>query len=198
MRIEKKEIINDDLIRRAQQGDISAFEQLVYFYEKRIFNFCIKYTNSKEDAEDLTQEIFWKVFNNINKYNFQYAFSTWLYTIVKNSIYDMLRKRKKTRHVKYIDDLEANSETTVDFQAYKKTEKEIHNKIDLSLALSKIRPEYEKVLKLFYWKGFDYKEIGRIMQIPLNTVKTYISRAKHSLLSYFEKNDEEVDNKKKR
>jgi RNA polymerase sigma-70 factor (ECF subfamily) len=191
-KIEAKRI-DDELIRKSQKDDFVAFEKLVLIYEKRVFNFSLKYTNSREDAEDLTQEIFWKVFKNIKKYNFQYAFSTWLFTIVKNSIYDMLRKKRKRGHIKNIEDLEAKPETIVGFQTYKKTEKEIHNKIDVALALSKIKPEYERVLRLFYWKGFDYREIGKIMQIPLNTVKTYISRAKKSLVIYFERND---DNRK--
>lgn len=190
MKTSQLNIIDNELIRRSQQNDLVAFEKIVHFYEKRVFNFCLKYTNSKEDAEDLTQEIFWKVFKNIRKYNFKHAFSTWLYTIAKNSIYDMLRKKRKIGFIKNIDDFDVDSKIALDFQTSKKPEKEIHNRIDLALAFSKIRPEYEKVLKMFYWKGFDYKEIGKIMQIPLNTVKTYILRAKKSLLIYFERNDD--------
>jgi RNA polymerase sigma-70 factor (ECF subfamily) len=179
----------EELIKKSQQNDKIAFEQIVLLYEKRVFNYCRRYLNVEEDSEDVTQEIFLKVFKKIRSYDFKSgSFSTWLFTIARNTTYDWLRKKRRIKEIK-LDDLPINFETKLDSGIYKYNSDAIHRKIDLKLALVKIRPDYQKAIRLFYWSGLGYKEIAKIMKIPLNTVKTYISRAKKSLSIYFKKGD---------
>jgi len=179
MKEKKTNAISNEIIKRAQRGDIAAFEEIVYFYDKRIYFFCHRYLSTKEDIEDLSQDTFMKIFRNINRYNFKSAFSTWVFTITKHTVYDFLRKKRRSKDQVKLDDLGFEfgivSTDSVDH---------LHSKIDIELALQKIKPNYKKVLELFYWRGFGYGEIAKTMKIPVNTVKTYMARAKKSILDH--------------
>lgn len=176
--------IDSSIIKKAQTGDKIAFDQITLFYHKKVFNFSRRYLAVREDAEDVTQEVFLKVYKNIKKYDFRTSFSTWLFTIAKNTIYDTLRKSQKHHEIK-IEDI-SNIETKI-VTDIEKTSEKINRQVDVALALSEIKPEYQKVIKLFYWGGLGYKEIARVMKIPINTVRTYLRRAKKSMAVFFGK-----------
>lgn len=169
--------IGNDIIQQAKAGDMKAFEQIVLFFEKPLLNFILRMTYKMEDAEDLTQETFIKIYKNLDKYDEKYKFSTWVFTVAKNTVYDWMRKRKN--HELYIiDDEEKPFESFYPDKKAEDINRFKNKKIDLENALNKIKPIYRSVLTLFYIQGFNYKEISQIHKIPLNTVKTYIYRAK--------------------
>ncbi|NLC68453.1 MAG: sigma-70 family RNA polymerase sigma factor, partial [Clostridiaceae bacterium] len=87
------------LVRKSQQGDIGAFEQLIGDYQKKVFNIALGMMNNHDDASDIAQEVFIKVFKSIGSFKQQSSFSTWIYRITVNTCLDELRKRKNRKNV---------------------------------------------------------------------------------------------------
>lgn len=171
------ELSDKELIVLARRGDMKAFEQLVFRYEKPIFGFVFRFINHKENAEDVTQEIFIKVYRSLKTFDPEYKFKTWLYTVATNTVYDWLRKAKKSLDLYIIDDPEIGFETIDKIDSYKIMEdKELINNL-----LQTLKPAYQNVVLLYFRDGFTYEEIGTILKIPINTVKTHLRRAKKLL-----------------
>jgi RNA polymerase sigma-70 factor (ECF subfamily) len=173
----EKDQINPEIVRLAQAGDIEAFEKILSHYEKAIFHFVSRIVQNDKDAEDITQETFIKVYFKIKKFKSEYKFSTWLFAIAKNTINDWFRKHKK-RELLIIDDPDKPFETYYLQEKYVERYSGIQLKIDIESAISKIKPIYKTVLTMFYNEGYAYRDISEKMSLPLNTVKTYIYRAK--------------------
>ena len=145
-------------------GDVKFFEILMDRYKNNIHNFILRYISSREDSEDLTQEIFVKVFFKISSFdNSKASFKTWLFTITKNSIYNKLKEKKTVRLIYDVED----------------TNKIVNDNDDIvQTGLNKLDKKYKLVLIMYYMEGFKYKEISDILKLPINTVKTRIKRGK--------------------
>lgn len=171
------ELSDKELVILAVKGDVKAFEQLVFLYEKPIFVYVKRFLSQKENAEDVTQETFIKIFRSLKTFDPEYKFRTWLYTVATNTVYDWLRKAKKNKELFIIDDPDINFETIDEKASYNKLEdKEI---IDNSL--KKLKPVYQTVIILFFRDELTYEEIAQVLKVPINTVKTYLYRAKKAL-----------------
>ena len=166
-----------ELVVLAIKGDSKAFEQLVFRYEKPIFIYAKRFLSQKEAAEDVTQETFIKIYRSLKNFDPEYKFKTWIYTVATNTIYDWLRKAKKSKELFIIDDPDVNFETIDEDASYNKLE----DKELIDNALKNIKPVYQSVIVLFYRDGLLYEEIAEVLQVPINTVKTYMSRAKKAL-----------------
>lgn len=175
---------NDEkrIILAAKKKDLRAFEELLFLYEKRIYNYIFKLIGQKQDSEDLTQEVFIKLYKNLGSINPDKNFKTWLYTIATNTIYDWFRRKARRPELFIIDNEGGLLETSDTELTYK-----IADNDSLKQAFDNIKPIYKQVLLLFYYQGFSYQEIGEILSAPLNTVKTYIRRAKIALKEELEK-----------
>lgn len=158
----------------AKNGDINAFEEIVSFYEKMIFNYSLRIVKNKEDAKDITQNTFVKVFTNRKSIDVDKNLKTWIFTIATNTAYDFIRWKQRKNETS----LEDNLETIEGLEAYNIGEGIVS---DVDKALQGIDINYRKALLLFYQQGFEYKEIADILGIPINTVKTHISRGKEQL-----------------
>ena len=169
--------IQKEIIDKARMGDIESFEKLLFIYEKKIFNYIFTIVRQKQDAEDLTQETFIKVYKNLKSLNPDLSFKAWLYKIATNATIDWFRKNGKKSELLLLDDQESKFETIDKNFSYIR----IETAKDISDALNTIKPEYRTVLLLFYWQGFSYEEIASMLSLPLNTVKTYLRRAKDSV-----------------
>jgi RNA polymerase sigma-70 factor (ECF subfamily) len=163
-----------ELVLKARKGNLESFENLVFIFEKPIFGYLLYSVGRKEDAEDLTQEVFIKVYKNLKSLDPNLNFKAWLFKIASNTLIDWWRKRGEERELFLIDDKDINFETIDEDFSYLK----IETAKDIAEALEKIRPEYKVVLLLFYWQGFSYEEIASILSLPLGTVKTKLRRAK--------------------
>lgn len=169
-----------ELVILAVKGDSKAFEQLVFRYEKPIFIYIQRFLAQKETAEDITQETFIKIFRSLKTFDPEYKFKTWIYTVATNTVYDWLRKAKNNKELFIIDDPDTNFETIGTSDAYKELE-EKQNKEHIDNALTKLKPVYQTVIVLYYRDELTYDEIAQVLKVPINTVKTYLSRAKKSL-----------------
>ena len=166
------------ILQKAKAGSLWAFEQILFCYEKAIFNYLYHLTSHKQIAEDLTQETFIKLYKNLEKIQPEQNFKAWVYKIATNSAKDFWRKQKaqKELFVEFPEDFE----TILPKDAYYELELNESSK-EIETALLGLKPEYKTVLLLYYQKELSYAEIAENLNIPINTVKTYIYRAKKAL-----------------
>lgn len=172
------------LIEEAKGGEFDAFSNLVSMYEKKIYNYCLRMTNSREDAEDLTQEIFVRVYKSLKGFKGNSQFSTWVFRIAHNICIDHYRKAKlttvslnrpKNEEDKREMDL-PSEDPTPEEEALRKEQQEF-----LLKCIEELRPEYKAVIILRDVQHHSYEEIAKILNVPLGTVKSHISRARAEL-----------------
>src|SRR3989339_161911 len=129
--------------------------------------------------QDLTDKdlVMLAVKGDIKAFDPEYKFKTWLFTVATNTVYDWLRKAKKNKEMFIVDDPDINFETIDDRFSYKL----IEDKELIDNALKNIKPVYQSAIVLFYRDELTYDEISEVLNVPINTVKTYIYRAKKAL-----------------
>ncbi|MBE7037161.1 MAG: sigma-70 family RNA polymerase sigma factor [Ruminococcaceae bacterium] len=185
-----------DLIKKAQEGDVEAFEQLIRDYEKRILNYCFRMMGNLSDAEDAAQEVFVKIFRFIDSFNGQSSFSTWLYRIASNVCLDLLRKAKR-QPKDTVSIYQENDEGEEYSIAIEDTEPDPYERAQLSEAqkvlkeaLNQLSDEHKQVIILRDIEGLSYEEIAEAMGTAPGTVKSRINRARQMLKKLLEKDKE--------
>ena len=173
------ESIPIEILDQAKRGSVDAFEYILSYFEKPIYNYCLRILRNTDDAKDATQQTFIKVYNNHKSIDSSKNIKTWIFTIATNTAYDIIRSRKRKNEVS----LEEYFETIDDSQSYYIEESVIS---DVERAINEIDPDYSKVLLLFYQQGFSYQEIADITKTPINTIKTHISRGKEQIKEYLQ------------
>jgi RNA polymerase sigma-70 factor, ECF subfamily len=178
------------LIQRTLQGDKKAFEELMRKYEKRIFSFVIRMVRNEEVAVDLTQDFFIKVFNVLDKYNFEYKFSTWAYRICYNLVIDHIRRSQAL--VSSLDDDSVSgkdmvdSENVVSHDGFKDLSRQETREYVWKL-VETIAPKYRELILMRYIQELKYEEIAEITSLPVGTIKNRIFKAKEILKQEMEK-----------
>jgi len=158
-------------------------------YEDKLLNYILKISNiSREDAEDILQEVFVKAYQNLNDFDLNFTFSNWIYSIAHNTTISAFRKKKvRPQTVSWEDkDLDNLLESTLDLEEaslQKQTYKHILK------IINQLPLKYKDVLILKFVEGKDYQEIGDILHKPMGTVGTLINRAKKSLKQELEKEE---------
>lgn len=165
------------VIKVAREGDLLAFEQIMRLYERRVFGYVMRHVNNREDAEDITQEVFIKLYKKFGSYDPKQTFTTWLFTIATNTIYDFLRHRRGKQDLLTVDDPVQPFETADARDPYIA----VAAAVDVGQALEKIKTVYRTVLLLYYRDELTCEEIAAALKIPVGTVKTHLSRARKSL-----------------
>ncbi|NOZ62701.1 MAG: sigma-70 family RNA polymerase sigma factor [Calditrichaeota bacterium] len=174
---------DEDLIERFQNGDVYAFDLIVKRYKNQLLNFIYRFLGNTEEAEDLVQETFLRVYRNRKAYQKVAKFSTWIYTIAGNLAKTELRKRKRRRFFSIselgyndkdydISDENYNPERDVDGRI---KETMIHEKI------MELSPKFREVIILRDVQQLSYEEISEIVNIPLGTVKSRVNRGRLKL-----------------
>ena len=153
--------------------------------------------NNKDDADDLTIEAFGKAFNRLNQYTPNYAFSTWLFKIATNNCIDFIRKKKK--NVLSIDNRYENEEGDSLMIELKSTgrdpEQEAMREQKIKLmreVVKKLKPRYQSLVELRYFKEFSYEEISNELDLPLGTVKAQLFRAREFLYNIMKNTRESI------
>jgi RNA polymerase sigma factor (sigma-70 family) len=174
----------EKLIRAYLAGDEKSLELLFGQYLKPIYNFVCRYLGSSAEAEDITQEVFVKVWRNLKKYRYGSNFKTWIFCIARNTIIDFLRKKKDKPFCNFENESGENIllETLSDPAPLPPEVFEFNNLSSLlSSALDKLNPKDRLILFLHYNDHFTFREIAQTMAEPLNTVKSRHLRAISSL-----------------
>tara|TARA_B100000927_G_scaffold52251_1_gene39231 strand:+ start:322 stop:939 length:618 start_codon:yes stop_codon:yes gene_type:complete len=174
------------VISAIEDKDQQAFSELMDRYKDAIYFMLLKMVNNKDDAEDLTIEAFGKAFNRLNQYTPNYAFSTWLFKIASNNCIDFLRKKKK--NVMSIDNRMSNKdgdEIMIELKSDGMTPEQKtmrDQKIQLMrFFVKKLKPRYETLVEMRYFKEMSYEEISLELGLPLGTVKAQLFRAREFL-----------------
>lgn len=185
------------VLKATEEKDQQAFAQLMERYKDAIYYMLLKMVNNNDDAEDLTIEAFGKAFNRLNQYTPSYAFSTWLFKIATNNCIDFLRKKKK--NVMSIDNRITNKdgdEIMIDLKSDVMTpeQKTIRDqKIQLMRSyVKKLKPRYETLVEMRYFKEMSYEEISSELGLPLGTVKAQLFRAREFLHNIMKHNIETI------
>jgi RNA polymerase sigma-70 factor (ECF subfamily) len=179
---------DEEIIISYKNGDREAFKSLINRYATPLYNFVIRMTN-RNDAPDIVQEIFIKVWKNIEHFNpLKAGFKTWIFTIARNATIDFLRKKKSLlfsdmpvrrgrekdndEDINYFTENIPSEDLLPDEALQKLQDKKILNDI-----LKKLSQSYREVLVLHYQEEMTFEEIGKILDKPLNTVKSQHRRA---------------------
>ncbi len=170
------------LIRRFQRGDASAFEEIIFRYQDKIYNFCRHMLGNASDAEDAAQDVFLKAYQNLNKFKPEASLYTWLYRIAVNTCIDYKRKplleslfKSSKEGDEFVVDHPADSPSPE--RLYES--KQIGNAIQL--ALGRLSEKLRTVIVLKEIEGFSYEEIAEVLDVSIGTVKSRISRAREEL-----------------
>jgi RNA polymerase sigma-70 factor (ECF subfamily) len=174
--------LNDtDLIIQAQKGDQSAFEELVYRYDRSVLSIALKYANNQDDAKDLYQEVFIRVYRGINNFRFQSEFSTWLFRITTNVC--LTYKSRSKAHLRVSIDKDFDSEENqfvvgTELVYDGSSPEEIASDTDLgemvNAAVESLSPKQKMTFILKHYEGYKIREIAEMLNCKEGTVKKYL------------------------
>ncbi|HMV26561.1 MAG TPA: sigma-70 family RNA polymerase sigma factor [bacterium] len=182
---EKQKKEDFEFIARAVGGDQKAFELLMNRYRPQIFGLMYRMVHKSEEAEDLVQEAFMKAFTSLSNFNYEYAFSTWLYKIATNNCIDHLRKKKLQTYsidapVQYKD---SEYQIEIPDLTYHPEKEMMRNERTQMIkgAIEELPEKYKRVIFLRHSEELSYEEISEMLNIPIGTVKARIFRAREML-----------------
>lgn len=190
---ERDQLDDRALVTRILAGDRDRYTDLVKRYEKRVINYVYRITHRYEEAHDLAQEIFVKVFLALDRYDPNYQFSTWLFRIAQNSAIDALRKKSviEVPIARPTNDENAKDREFADggVSPYRAmSNKQLAAAIDT--AVENLPADYRELIQLRHFAELSYEEIATMKKLPLGTVKNKLFRArnllKETLDSYME------------
>jgi RNA polymerase sigma-70 factor, ECF subfamily len=162
-----------DLIRQAARGKVEAFNLLVSRWEKRVYNYLLRITANREDALDLTQDVFLKAYQNLRKLDDPGRFAPWLYRIAHNEAYSMFRKRRPESDVEDLQPEGTETGITVGGSSVFP----IELSLAVSSALERLSPEQREAVVLKIYQGFKFDEMAEILACPVSTVKSRLYTA---------------------
>lgn len=174
-----------ELVRKAAEGDDSAFEQLVNQYQKPVYNLAYRMCGNADDAFDLSQEAFLNAWKGLKGFQFQSSFSTWLYRLTSNVCLSYLRSKKRNSAVSlvFLDEEEEEQEWSIPDSAPSPEEQAIsreeHSQVEA--ALNSLEVEYREALSLSVYSGLSYQQIAEIQGVQEGTVKSRIFRAREKI-----------------
>jgi RNA polymerase sigma-70 factor (ECF subfamily) len=177
-----------DLVRRAQRGDLAAYDELIQRYQERIYATVYHMTSNHEDANDLAQDSFIKAFQALKSFKGGSSFYTWLYRIAVNKTINFLKQRKNRVHMS-LNDLDFNTENNPDLVALisDKTPrrdaglKELSEK--LNAALLKLSEPHRLVMVLHDVQGLSHEEVAEVMDCNIGTVRSRLFYARQQMQS---------------
>ena len=178
------------LVRRCLAGDSAAWEELVQRHHRRIYNICYRFAGAPDDAQDLTQEVFIKIYRTLNSFDTERgAFMTWVTTVTRNLLVDHFRKTKQDRRTDSLDAAPSEHEDAQplseqirdqglapDARAQSREVSEMVHK-----ALQKLSPDLREAVILRDLQDMDYRDIALTLKVPEGTVKSRINRGRAEL-----------------
>jgi RNA polymerase sigma-70 factor, ECF subfamily len=194
------EIDWSQVVRRCMDGDSGAWAELVRTHHRRVYGLCYRFTNNGADAEDLTQDVFLKIYSNLSSFDTSRgSLQVWITTMTRNLLVDNFRR---TRNQRSTDSLDAGWDETDELRPIdrltangpspheKAAQKELAQMVQGALA--KVSVELREAVILRDLQDMDYKEIAQVLGIPEGTVKSRISRGRAELARLLERNKREV------
>ncbi len=188
------------IVRRCMDGDSAAWAEMVRTHHKRVYGLCYRFTGNPADAEDLTQDVFLKIYSNLASFDTaRGSLQVWITTMTRNLLVDNFRRTRNlratgslddgwesTEELKPIDRLTASGPSAHDLAAQKELSAMVQG------ALARVSVELREAVILRDLQDMDYKEIAQVLGIPEGTVKSRISRGRAELARLLERNKREV------
>lgn len=176
------------LIQQCQQGDMQAFDELMARYESRVYNIAYRLLGDTEDAYDIAQETFMRVYRALSRFRGHSTLHTWIHRIVVNLCLDEIKKRRRRPHLvqePWPDEeeppgslIERIPDETTDPEAWALSRE---RQLIVRRAIASLPPHHRAVLVLFDLEGMAYQEIAEVLQISIGTVKSRLNRARLAL-----------------
>lgn len=179
----KKKLKNTEekeLLYRSLRGEKEAWGEIVHRYKEAVYGVNLSILKDKTEAEDATQETFIKAWNNLDKYDMDKKFSTWLFTVGSNISKNIVRKRDRWSFIGKLSLLGGKGSDPPT-----KIEKEERKK-DIRQALFNLKPKYRAPLIMQFWGELSYQDISEVLDIPEGTVKTRLHRGKEKLKASYQ------------
>lgn len=167
-----------ELVKLSKEGNIEAFSKLIDLYRQKVFQTCMGFLHSRDDAEDLTQDIFIKVWNSLKSFDERSTFSTWLYRIAVNSAINQVRKNKLRSFVglsKAVNDF-SNPSENADHRLMRTEVKQ-----EIKEAIGRLKINQRKAFILFYYQELSIKEVASVMKISPKAAESLLFRARKNL-----------------
>jgi RNA polymerase sigma-70 factor (ECF subfamily) len=189
------------LVRRCIAGDAAAWEEIVRQHSRRIYNICYRFTGSAENADDLAQDVFIKMYRTLASFDpAKGAFTTWITTMTRNLLVDHFRKTKQDRATDSLDaglgdeedsatlgDRIQDSGLSAEERVQRRETQEMVQK-----AIQKLSPELREAVILRDLQDMDYKEIAQALKVPEGTVKSRINRGRMELAKLLQRSYRQV------
>jgi len=176
---------DQDLIANILDGDTNAFTVLVNRYKDLVFSLALKMLKNREEAEEISQDAFIKVYKSLHKFKGDSKFSTWIYKVVYNSCLDRLKQYKKNYALVPIDEFNENQVKTLDnaFDALVSQDR----KNAIQACLNKLPSEDSFLLTLYYFEERSLEEVSKIVGLTANNVKVKLFRSRKKLATILKK-----------
>ena len=168
-----REVEDRDLIAKARRGDVEAYNLLVSRWEKRVYNYLLRLVSNREDALDVSQDVFLKAYQNLPKLDDPDRFAGWLFRIAHNEAFSLLRRKRP--EVEYTPDIHATE------SGGRLLPLELSMAVES--ALRRLSEDQREVVLLKVYQGFKFDEIGTILDCPVSTVKSRLYSALELLKS---------------
>jgi RNA polymerase sigma-70 factor, ECF subfamily len=188
-RVEEAQVVTQ-LVRRCASGDAVAWEEIVQRFHRRIYNICYRFAGSAEDAQDLTQDVFVKVYRTVGSFDGEKAsFNTWVTTVTRNLLVDHFRKTRNDRATDSMDAVqgsEGDGPTLADRLSDGAPGPHVHvesreRREMVQRALQQISPDLREAVILRDLQDMDYRDIAQVLKVPEGTVKSRINRGRAEL-----------------
>ncbi|MBI5619604.1 sigma-70 family RNA polymerase sigma factor [Candidatus Gottesmanbacteria bacterium] len=165
---------DEALVREVQEGSITAYEILVKRYQQRLFAFVYRIVRDEPAAQEVVQDAFISLYKTIDRVDTRKKFSSYLYSIARNTAISSLRARKPAVSID-------ESAVSVDEVAMEERLASQEQREGVRRAIAKLEKKYRRVITLYYFGDLSYEEIGETLNLPINTVRTHLARAKQKL-----------------
>jgi RNA polymerase sigma-70 factor (ECF subfamily) len=167
------------LVRRFQEGSAEAFEILVQRHGARVYNLCLRILGDPEEAADVSQDTFLAALRKLSTFRGDSAFTTWLHRVTVNACYDSLRRKRRRPLLQLVrDEDDERPETSLPAPDHAD---EVVFSVDVARALLEVPEEFRIVLVMADVQDLPYEEIGRVLEIPVGTVKSRVFRGRAAL-----------------
>jgi RNA polymerase sigma-70 factor (ECF subfamily) len=187
--------VDAEVITRCLKGDNAAWEEIVRSHTRRIYNFCYRFTGSWQDAEDLTQEVFMRVYKTLKSYNTtEGSFPTWLMSVTRNLLVDHYRKHKKESSDVALEEVFETVETNPSHAKTAVDQISTNDRIEMvRWGLNKLSPDLREAVVLRDCEEMRYDEIATVLHVPEGTVKSRINRGRIELARILERKRSQIE-----
>ncbi len=170
-----REVEDRDLILQTRKGKVEAYNLLISRWEKRIYNYVLRLVRNREDALDLTQDVFMKAYQNMNKLDDVERFGPWLFRIAHNETFSLLRRHRPDRVE--LNEAIAEDPGSSPFESGGGRLLPLELSVAVTAALTRLKPEQRETVMLKVFEGFKFEEIAEILETPVSTIKSRLYTA---------------------